>query len=473
MDEMTASLQADPELRRLSLWWDDLVSSSSDGPIARRAALDADLDVDVAIVGGGYTGLWTAYYLIRHDPTLRIAILDANVCGFGASGRNGGWCSALFPASLAKIARTANRDAAIALQRAMHDTVDEVGRAIAAEGIDARWSKGGTISLARSALQWSRAQGEIDEWRQWGFGADDYALLGADETRRRFGATDVVGGTYTPHCAAIHPARLARGLADVVESAGVRIYEDTRVAEIAPQRVTANDVTVRADIVVRAAEGYTAALPGYERHLVPVYSLMIATEPLSDSTWASIGLRRRETFNDKRHLIIYGQRTADDRLAFGGRGAPYHFGSQVRPEFDRDARVFDALYHVLCDLLPAVRGSRVTHTWGGPLGVPRDWYASCGLDRSTGLAWSGGYVGDGVGTSNLGGRTLADLILDRDTERRRLPWVDHRSPRWEPEPLRWLGTNIGLLTMASADVGEARTGRPSRRAALFGRFTGH
>jgi glycine/D-amino acid oxidase-like deaminating enzyme len=200
---------------------------------------------------------------------------------------------------------------------------------------------------------------------------------------------------------------------------------------------------------------------------------MIATEPLSDSTWASIGLRRRETFNDKRHLIIYGQRTADDRLAFGGRGAPYHFGSQVRPEFDRDARVFDALYHVLCDLLPAVRGSRVTHTWGGPLGVPRDWYASCGLDRSTGLAWSGGYVGDGVGTSNLGGRTLADLILDRDTERRRLPWVDHRSPRWEPEPLRWLGTNIGLLTMASADVGEARTGRPSRRAALFGRFTGH
>ena len=470
---MTAEPTADARLERLSLWWDQLLTDPSVAPMAARPGLDTDIDVDVAIVGGGYTGLWTAYYLSRHDPSLRIAVLEANVCGYGASGRNGGWCSALFPASLPKIARQSDRGAAIALQHEMHHTVDEVGRVIATEGIDAAWSKGGTVSLARSALQWSRAQEEIDEWRDWGFRAQDYQLLGRSEAAQRFGATDVMGATYTPHCAAIHPARLVRGLADVVQSAGVHVYEATSVSAIAPRTVTANGFTVRADVVVRSLEGYTASLPGYRRALAPVYSMMIATEPLSEQAWTSIGLARRETFNDKRHLIIYGQRTADDRLAFGGRGAPYHFGSQVRPDFDRDPAVFDALYDVLCDLLPVVRGSRVSHTWGGPLGVPRDWHASCGLDRATGLAWSGGYVGDGVGTSNLGGRTLADLILDRETDLVRLPWVNHRSPRWEPEPLRWIGTNLGLTTMTRADSYESRTGRASKQAAFFARFTGH
>lgn len=466
-------METEAELRRTSLWWDQLVDDASGAALPDRPPLDRDLDVDVAIVGGGYTGLWTAYYLIKADPTVRIAILDARMCGFGASGRNGGWCSALFPASLPKIARTSSRDEAIALKRAMHDTVDEVGRVIASEGIQAAWAKGGTISMARSGLQWQRAQAEIAEWRDWGFGAEDYSLLGASEASTAFGVTDVLGATYTPHCAALHPARLVRALVDVVEAAGVKVFEHSPVSHISARQLRANGFTIRAETIVRATEGYTAQIPGFERHLVPVYSLMIATEPLSPEVWDAIGLHRRETFNDKRHLIIYGQRTADDRFAFGGRGAPYHFGSTIRPAFDREPKVFDALYDVLCDLVPALRGTRITHTWGGPLGVPRDWYASCGLDRTTGMAWSGGYVGDGVGTSNLGGRTLADLILDRDSDLLRLPWVGHRSPRWEPEPLRWIGTNVGLHTMSSADTVESRTGRASRRAALFGRFTGH
>ena len=200
---------------------------------------------------------------------------------------------------------------------------------------------------------------------------------------------------------------------------------------------------------------------------------MVATEPLPDDVWARIGLAQRETFSDLRHLIIYGQRTADGRLAFGGRGAPYHFGSRIRPEQDRDADVFAALHRVLVDLLPAVRGAAFTHAWGGPLGIARDWCASVGLDRATGLAWAGGYVGDGVSTTNLAGRTLADLVLERDSDLVRLPWVDHRSRRWEPEPLRWLGVSAALTMMGGADAEEARTGRPSRRAALLERFTGH
>ena len=273
-----------------------------------------------------------------------------------------------------------------------------------------------------------------------------------------------LGGTYTPDCAALHPARLVRGLAEAVERRGVRIFEGTRVTSIAPGAVRTPSGTVRAVHVVRATEGYTPGLPGLTRAVAPVYSLIIATEPLPPSVWEEVGLARRETFSDHRHVIVYGQRTADDRLVFGGRGAPYHFGSRVRPSYDRDQRVFARLYAALTDLLPVLRGTTVTHAWGGPLGIPRDWCASVGLDRATGLAWAGGYVGDGVSTSNLAGRTLRDLILGEDTELTRLPWVGHRSPDWEPEPLRWLGINAGLRAMSLADAEESMTGRPSLAA---------
>jgi len=208
---------------------------------------------------------------------------------------------------------------------------------------------------------------------------------------------------------------------------------------------------VRAAVVVRATEGYTARLPGLRRALAPVYSLMIATAPLPPSVWDRIGLRERETFTDLRHLIIYGQRTADGRLAFGGRGAPYHFGSGIRPEYDREPRVFADLRRTLGVLFPALRDVPVTHTWGGPLGIARDWSASVGLDRATGLGWAGGYVGDGVATTNLAGRTLAALVTGADSDLVRLPWVNHRSRAWEPEPLRWLGANAALRAVALSD----------------------
>jgi len=252
-----------------------------------------------------------------------------------------------------------------------------------------------------------------------------------------------------------------RGLAEAVERRGVRIFERTRATGVEAGRVRTEHGVVRAGTVVRATEGYTPGLPGSARAVVPVYSLVIATEPLPEETWRQIGLARRETFTDHRHLIVYGQRTADDRLVFGGRGAPYHAGSRVRPEYDHDERVFMKLYAALVDLLPVLAGTRVTHAWGGPLGIPRDWCASVGLDRSTGLAWAGGYVGDGVSTTNLAGRTLRDLVLERDTPLTTLPWVGHRSRPWEPEPLRWLGINAGLRAMTVADAEERLTRRPS------------
>jgi glycine/D-amino acid oxidase-like deaminating enzyme len=435
-----------------------------------RPGLDRDLSADVAVVGAGFTGLWTSRYLAEADPSLRIVVLEAEVAGFGASGRNGGWCSALFPASLESLARLpgSSRAAALAQHAAMRATVDEVGRE--AGRLDVPCTKGGTVVLARSRSQWRRAQDEVDHARSWG--RDDLRLLDASATAGLVRAADVLGATYTPDCAAVHPALLVRRLAEDVESRGVRILERTRVSRIEPGRVTTERGVVRADVVVRATEGYTPSLDGQRRAVVPVYSLVVATEPLPARTWDEIGLESRATFSDHRHLIVYGQRTHDDRLVFGGRGAPYHLGSRVAPSFDRDPRVFARLRETLVDIFPAVAPARITHTWGGALGIPRDWCASVGLDPATGLGWAGGYVGDGVATTNLAGRTLRDLVLDRGTELTALPWVGHRSPRWEPEPLRWLGINAGLRAMTLADHEERLTRRPSRIARAMSPWTG-
>lgn len=416
-------------------------------------------------MGAGFTGLWTAYYLSVADPSLRLAVFEAETAGFGASGRNGGWCSALFPTPWRTLVRNSSPSAALRLHRVMAETVVEVGRVVGAEGIDAHYQRGGTVTLARSPAHLTRLREEVDVARGRGFDEDDLRLLDADEARAMLAASGVVGGMFTPHCAAVHPARLVRGLARVVEARGVSLFEHTRVHEIGPGFARTDAGRVSADVVVRATEGYTPALAGARRAIAPVYSLMVATEPLPSSVWDSVGLADRPTFSDGRHVIVYGQRTADGRIAFGGRGAPYHFGSRVRPSQDQEPRVFAMLRDTLHDLLPqlgpAGSGVRFTHAWGGPLGIARDWAASVGLDRATGLAWAGGYVGDGVGTSNLAGRTLADLVLGRDTELTALPWVNHRSRSWEPEPLRWLGINAGLQAMRLADWEERRTQRPS------------
>jgi glycine/D-amino acid oxidase-like deaminating enzyme len=191
---------------------------------------------------------------------------------------------------------------------------------------------------------------------------------------------------------------------------------------------------------------------------------MIATEPLPDAMWEEVGLSEREVFTDYRNLIIYGQRTADGRFAFGGRGAPYHWGSAIEDGFDINDDVHRELVRVLLEFFPQLSDYTVTNRWGGPLGVPRDWRPSVTVDRSRGMAWAGGYVGDGVSTAHLAGQTLAELITGTDTERTTLPWVNHSWPKWEPEPLRWIGINAGLALAKSADKSEQRTGKHSRKA---------
>ena len=353
----------------------------------------------------------------------------------------------------------------------MNDTVDEIGRVVAAECIDADFAKQGFVSLARSKAQVVRASQMARSASAFGL-HDQWQVLSADEARGMVGADKTLGGLYTQHCALIHPGKLVRGLAAVVERMGARIHEGTAALEISPHLVTTSTGTISAPIVVRATEGFTPQFKQYRRSLVPLYSLVLCTERLGPSVLSELNLNHRRAFNDMRHLRIYAQVTADGRIVFGGRGAPYHLGSKVKPRYDAVDRVHRGIRDSLVEFFPVLKDTRITHRWGGALGVPRDWHPSVGLDRQTGSAWAGPYVGDGVATSNLAGRILRNLILDRPDDLDDLPIVNHVSPRWEPEPLRWVAINLGLRAASVGDYEEKITGRPSRVAHVLEAMTG-
>jgi len=448
---------------RVSHWFTELP--------APRAPLTGDRDADVCIIGAGYTGLWTAYYLKQADPSLRIAVLEARFAGYGASGRNGGWLSGLAPGDRNRLARRYGREPVLAWQRALNEAVDEVIAVADREGIDCGAVKGGTLQIARTRAQAARLAAEVAEERAWQ--VEGITELSKDEVRQRIAIDGVLAGYHTPHCARIQPARLVRGLADAVERLGVDIHEDTPAVEIGPGRVRTPAGTVRAPVVLRATEGFTARLPGLRRRWLPMNSSMIVTEPIGPRLWASIGWQGRETLGDTAHGFFYAQRTVDDRIAIGGRSVPYRFGSRVDRDGAVPERTIARLTAVLRTILPQTRDVAIAHAWCGVLAVPRDWQATVSFHPATGLGEAGGYVGHGVTAANLAGRTLADLVLGRRTPLTGLPWVGHRSRDWEPEPLRWLGVRGLYLAYRAADRHEA-TGRAATSpiARLADRITG-
>jgi glycine/D-amino acid oxidase-like deaminating enzyme len=443
------------EPHSLSYWHASLAEA-----LTPRPPLAGDADYDVAIVGAGFTGLWTAYHLITQQPDLRIIVIEKEIAGFGASGRNGGWASALYPLSDSRVSRESGVTAAKLLREHLNSAVDEIGQVLDREGITADYHKGGSLTVARSHPQEERLRLHYADDLPW---IPEIEWLIGHEVTERIGMSNARAATYTPHCARIHPAKLVRGLAATVESKGVHIVEGTAVEEITFRRVRTDRGTVRADSVIRATEAFTTQYGDDQqrRSVVPTYSLMVATEPIPDEKWEAIGLTRRETFTEACHLIVYGQRTADNRLAVGGRGAPYPFNSRISPQRDYDERTFGMLHDLIREWFPGLDDIAITHQWGGPLGIARDWHPHVRYDKRTGMGSAGGYVGDGVTMSYLAGATLADLILDQRTDRTRLPFVGHRSPTWEREPIRWLGINASLKLITWADKEEAITKRQS------------
>lgn len=436
----------------VSLWWRQV------GGPKQRPELPGSTNADVAIVGAGYTGLWTAYYLKRARPELRIVVIEQRHAGYGASGRNGGWLTNAITGGRSQYLKTHGRDAAERFQLAMNETVDEVIRVARLEGIEADIEKGGQFNVAYTPAQEARLRASTVAEQQWRY--TDVELLEADAAMAKINVAGTRAAQWHPHSARIQPAKLAAGLADAVERLGVEIYERTRAIEIEPHRVRTDRGTISADYIVRATEGFTAGLKGLRRLWLPMNSSLIATAPLPSQVWDELQWHRGEVLGDFAHIYMYAQRTADDRIAIGGRGVPYKYGSRTDLDGVTPAVTVDTLSEILFRFFPAARGTAIDHVWSGVLGVPRDWAATVGLDRFTGIAWGGGYVGTGVTSTNLAGRTISDLILGQESELTTLPWVGHRVRRWEPEPLRWLATKGLYAAYGMADRAEG-AGRPT------------
>lgn len=436
--------------RTISLWMDQL-----DEPLLARPALERDLDVDVAIIGAGYTGLWTAYYLKRLAPSLEIAIVEAQTSGFGASGRNGGWLmgNLLGEDRLLAELPAEQRRASFNL---LHNIPDEVEIVIEREGIDCDYLKGGVLyCAARYPEQEVSLRLYLDKLYSQGLTESDYRWLSPEQLAQQIRVAKPYGGIYAPHVATIHPAKLVRGLARTVERMGVKIYENSAVTQWQSGSLRTDKAQVRSRWIVPAVEGYATTLPPLGRYQLPVQSLMVATEPLSAATWDEIGLSRGQAFSESSRQVTYGQRTADNRLVFGARGG-YQFAGKLRHDFNLTTHEVDLRRYLFSELFPQLKNVRITHAWGGNLGMSRHFKPHMLCDHASGIALSGGYGGEGVGASNLGGRTLADLILQRDTELVRQPWVVSQGRletlrTWEPEPCRWLGYNAIIRSFVHED----------------------
>ncbi len=438
----------------LGFWWRALEPTA-------REPLRGTIEADVAIVGAGYTGLWTAYYLMRAQPSLRVVLLEAERAGFGASGRNGGWVSGFFSGPARVYERDRGSAPLAALQSAMFETVDEIAAVLERERIDADLVKGGQLEVALDAAQAQRVREHVGALHALGFDERDLRLLDRDEldARVRIGGAQLAA--FTPHVARVQPAKLVAGLAAAVERAGARIYEQTPIREIRAGEARGDGAAVRARWIVRATEGYTASLHGMRRVLVPMNSSMIVTEQLSPSQWEQIGWQGSELLGDAAHVFAYLQRTADGRIAIGGRGVPYRFGSRTDGDGRTARATIEQLHGKLLELFPALAAVQIEHAWSGVLGVARDWCVSVDAEPATGLAWAGGYVGEGVAASNLAARTLRDLLLDLPSPLRELPWVGRSPRRWEPEPLRWAAIRGVYALYRRADAIERRSGRSS------------
>ncbi|MAI79517.1 MAG: FAD-dependent oxidoreductase [Deltaproteobacteria bacterium] len=458
----SAKTISEKSLRGQSFWHSTLPT-----PLQGWPQVESDLDLDVAIVGAGFTGLWTAYYLATYEPSLRIGVFEANRVGFGASGRNGGWCVG----TLTGISTYSNDPKAEAqLQRALFETVGTIGQVCQIERIDCDWHAGGWLSLALSRTQETIQRQLVESWHGMGFTQQDVRWLDPEASRERVQIPNY-GALYTPHCAALHPAKLVHGLARAVSSKGVKIYEGSPVREIQGRKLKLDTAQVRAHWVIRATEAYTDSIRSQRRRLMPMHSAVIATEPLSTDQWDEIGLKDRETFGDCRRMVIYGQRTRDDRMVFGCRGN-YRFGSGIDDRLPPSDDCFKSVESRLAELFPHLPPLPISHRWVGALGIPRTYTPSVGFDAQRGFGFAGGYVGEGVAASNLAGRILADLCLERDTPIVHLPMVGHDFSRWEPEPLRWIGVN-GIRRLGEHLDQNELTDRPNSKfsEALFSHFS--
>jgi glycine/D-amino acid oxidase-like deaminating enzyme len=451
------SIMSETATRYGAIYW----MESCGDDLTPRAPLVGDAIVDVAILGGGFSGLWTAYFLLKANPDLKVAVFERHICGHGASGRNGGWCSPRFPVLIDELEKQFGADVARKTIRAQHAIVEDIGRICDEEQIDAHYTHGGLLAIARTERQLASLQATYAAYDRLGL-AEDSAMLGAGEAQARVRVSRVLGGMTTASGASVHPARLVRGLARAVEARGGRIYEGTEVTAVRPGQPamleTRGGMVTARRAVVLAGEAYLSGLPGWHRQLLPISSMIVATAPLDAATWDQIGWAGHESLSSQAYTKDYLTRTRDGRILFGSRGAPYLAGSRMPEAALADPALYQPIIATLRDWFPVLRDVPIAHAWGGYLGVPRDGLPSVHFDRARGLANVFGYTGRGVATSALAGRTLAGLIGETPAYACDLPMVRAPGRLWEIEPLRWVGVRYIQNAFARIDAADFRDG---------------
>jgi glycine/D-amino acid oxidase-like deaminating enzyme len=419
-----------------------------------RPVLDAVASTDLCIVGGGFSGLWTAVLAKERDPSREVVLLEGNRVGWAASGRNGGFCAASLTHGHTNGADRWPDEI---------DTLDELGRAnlsaigetVRRYGIDCDFRLPGTITVATEPHQ-------VDWLRALEAASPGSRFLDRDAMRAEVDSPTYLAGVHEPHgMALVDPARLAWGLAAAAESLGVRIHEATPVSGLT--RSSAGiDVATEAGLVVHArhvALG-TNAFPSLVRrvrlHTVPVYDYALMTEPLSPAQLDAIGWRGRQGLDDMTNQFHYYRMTDDDRILWGGYDAIYHFGRHVRPSYDQRPATFELLARQFFETFPQLEGLRFSHRWGGAIDTCTRFCAFYGQAYGGRAAYALGYTGLGVGATRFGAEVMLDLLDGADTERTRLEMVRRKPLPFPPEPLAWTGIELTRRSLAAADRHQGR-----------------
>ncbi len=422
-------------------------------PYTPGPALAGDVSVDIAIIGGGFTGLWTAHFLLRADPSLKVAVIESDVVGYGASGRNGGFAMTLLSRSLHDLVQAFGAGPARAAHEAVARSIDAIGQFSAEHNVACDYQKNGFIGVATDDSQVERI--EADRRAAEALAIADIRYLPGDELRREVQSPLYRCGLEEKTCALLNPARLVRGIARVVRQQSGIIYENTTVDRIEPEagkvKVRTPQGTVHADKVVLATNAYSVHFPEFRRLVVPFYSYIVLTEPLSEGQWASIGWHGRQGLEDKRTYIHYFRPTADGRILMGGEDAPYYYGSSIGPQHDRNPGVFTRLQQDLQTIYPQLSGVRFTHQWGGPVAVTARFVPTFGTLEGGQVLYGFGYSGHGVAPTHLGGQILRDLVLDRHSELAELCFVRAKAVPFPPEPLRYLAVNWARRALLAQD----------------------
>lgn len=445
-------VRSEDAYRKTSYW---LESTPDD--LTPRPSVKGDVEVDVAILGAGFSGLWTAYHLLRDNPGIDVAIVERDICGYGASGRNGGWCSPRFPVEPGPLMRKFGKDIARETILALHRSVEQIGEILTAEDIDAHYHRGGLLSIAIGECQMPGLQRTLQIYQDLGLGEGN-RLLSADEARSRVAATGITGALRSRAGASVHPGNLVRGLARAIERRGGVVYEHSPVECVEtgakPALVTATGTVRARRAIVVAAEAYLAEIPQYHRHVLPMSSMIVLTEPLSAEVWDAIGWDKGESLSSQSHLKNYLTKTRDGRILYGSRGAPYAYGSAILDEAIGSAQMYRWMRESLRKWFPVLDDVAFTHAWGGYLGVPRDWMPSVAFDQDAKVGRLHGYTGRGVSTSHLSGRLLAGLISGKSSGLEHLPLHRAKTRRWELEPFRWLGVRYVQNALGRIDRAE-------------------